>query len=508
MSRTYREAALASIAPTSKNDEQYDRIEVAGTGGEGNEHVCFKSGGKRWHKSAVRMADYYGDARGIHRRRRDARHISARSLRRRGMRMSSSSLEGSVPVREPGLTVQIATSVGGGARHWLDTKRLRFYSIGALVCYAVWLAAYFYKAVWHPGGYVVPLAMDFLPFWSSSYLALHGHAADAYNVFTLEKIESDLISHPAGVLPWLYPPTFLLFVYPFALLPWKVAAVTFLGGTCTLFVKGIHSIVPRREAILVALAFPGTALVIVLGQNGLLTASLAALGLVALPRRPVLAGIAFGILCMKPQLAVLFPLALVASRSWRALVSLCVTALAMLALAVAAFGTETLLASLHNMGMAQGFVENGRAALARVPSAFSLVKLAYGPAMVAYAAQEVSAIYAAVAVFLVWHRRAPYPLRAAVLVCASLMVSPYLFDYDLAWYGVITAWYVKHAIASGWKRGEREWLVLLWLMPIAGILLVKQVHFQFLPLISAVTLSMLLRRTALERRELFMSNDS
>ncbi|PMS38894.1 DUF2029 domain-containing protein [Trinickia symbiotica] len=377
---------------------------------------------------------------------------------------------------------------------------MRLYSIVVMTCYAVWLAVYFYKAVWHPHEYISPLAIDFLPFWSSSSLALHGHAADAYNLAVLEKIESGAIGHSVGILPWLYPPTFLLVVYPFALLPWHVAAVMFLGGTYLVFVKAIHSIIPRREAVFVALAFPGAALVMVSGQNGLMTASLAALGLVALPRRPILAGIAFGILCMKPHLAVLFPLALLCSRSWRALASLSVTALTMLALALAAFGTETLMAFLHNMGMAAGFVQDGRAALARVPSVFSLVKMAHGSTTGAYAAQEMSAIFAAAAVWLAWRRETPYPLRAATLACASLMVSPYLYDYDLAWCGVVVAWYVKHGMTSGWKRGEREWLALLWLMPLTGILVVMHVHFQFLPLILAVTLSMLLRRIALERR--------
>ncbi|PTB20231.1 ABC transporter ATP-binding protein [Trinickia symbiotica] len=412
--------------------------------------------------------------------------------------MSSTSLEGATPASRAAQTVEHEDA----EKHWLNTERLRLYSITVLICYAAWLAIYFYKAVWHPHEYVSPLAIDFLPFWSSSSLALHGHAVDAYNLTVLEKIESGAIAHSVGILPWLYPPTFLLIVYPFALLPWKIAAVTFLVGTYLLFVKAIHSIVPRRGAICVSLAFPGAALALASGQNGLFTASLAAFGLAVLPRRPIVAGIAFGILCVKPQLAVLFPLALLCSRSWRALASLSVTALTMLALSLAAFGTETLAAFLHNMGMAAGFVEDGRASLARVPSAFSLVKLAHGPTAVAFAAQEVSAIFAVVAVWLAWHREAPYPLRAATLACASLMVSPYLFDYDLAWYGLIVAWYVKHAMTNGWRRGEREWLGLLWLMPLAGILVVMRIHFQFLPLISAATLALLLKRIALERRSL------
>ncbi|PMS13608.1 DUF2029 domain-containing protein [Trinickia caryophylli] len=385
--------------------------------------------------------------------------------------------------------------------HWATGERLRFYSIGALVCYVLWLAIYFYKAIWNPHGYMSPLALDFLPFWSASHLALHGQAVDAYNLAILEKLESATIQHSVGILPWLYPPTFLLFVLPFALVPWKIAAAAFLCATYLLFMKAMHRIVPVREAVFVAAAFPGAALAIAAGQNGLLTASLIAFGLSLLPRRPVLAGLCLGLLSMKPQLAVLVPLALLCSRSWRTLASFSAISLSMLAASVLAFGFGTLEAFLANMNMAAGFVETGQAALARIPSMFSMVKLAHGPTTLAYAVQAASALAAAAAVCYAWLRHASHALRAATLVCASLMVSPYLYDYDLAWYGVLIAWMCRHGLEQGWRAGEREWLVLLWLLPFAGILVVTRIHVQFMPLVSAATLAWLVRRIALDRCE-------
>jgi hypothetical protein len=394
----------------------------------------------------------------------------------------------------------VPASSGTRRQHWLNSERLRLYPVVALVCYVLFIVIYLYKAVWLPREYISPLAIDFLPFWGSSYLALHGQAVDAYNLNVLANVESSAISHSVGILPWLYPPTFLLFVYPLALLPWKIAAVLFLGGSYVLFIRAIYAIVPCRKSILIASAFPGAALVAISGQNGLLTASLAALGLASLGRRPVVAGICFGLLCMKPHLAVLIPLALLCSRSWRSLASLTLTAISMLTISVLVFGSETLMAFVHNAGMAAGYVESGRAALARIPTVFALVKLAHGPLALAYAAQGASAAFAAAAVCYAWSRETSYPIRAATLICATLMVSPYLFDYDLAWYGVLIALFCRHAMDSGWKRGEREWLIVLWLAPLAGILLVMQVDFQFMPLISAITLWMLIRRIALERR--------
>jgi hypothetical protein len=386
--------------------------------------------------------------------------------------------------------------------HWLDSGRLSRCSIAVLACYAAFLTVYLYRAVWQHRADFPPLAMDFLPIWSASFLVQQGQAVDAYHLAVLTDVEMTAAPYfrtMGSILPWLYPPNTLLIMSPLALLPFPAAAVTFIAGTLALFAKAIHSIVPRWQTVLVTLAFPGVALVAVTGQNGMLTAALAASGLLALRRRPVIAGICFGLLCMKPHLVLLFPFALLCSRSWRALLAFTLTAASTLALAALLFGPATFAAFLHNAGMAAGFVESGRAAMTRVPTAFALAQLAHAPSALAWAAQGISASLAIAAVWYAWHGASAYALRAATVVCASLLVSPYLYDYDLAWYGVLIAWYCRYGMCHGWQRGEREWLVVLWLAPLAGLAVVSRLPFQFLPLISAATLAMLVRRIALER---------
>lgn len=387
--------------------------------------------------------------------------------------------------------------------HWLDSQRLKAYALVILACYVAVFIVYLYRVMWQKLAGFPPMAMDVLPFWSASFLALHGHAVDAYNLKALTAVEmnaSPYFRTMGGMLPWLYPPNTLLMMSPLALLPLQAATVAFLGGTAALFVKTIHSIVPHRLTILVTLAFPGVAVVAITGQNGMLTAALAAAGLFALPRRPAVAGICFGLLCMKPHLVVLFPLALLCARSWRALLSFTLTTLATLALAALVFGPATLTAFVHNAGMAAGFVESGRAFLARMPTAFVLAKLAHASLTTAYAAQAVSALLGAAAVWYAWHQTCAHALRAATLVCASLLVSPYLYDYDLVWYGVLIAWYVQHGLRHGWQRGEREWLIVLWFAPLAAMMIITRLPIQFLPLVTVATLGLLVRRIALERR--------
>ncbi len=387
--------------------------------------------------------------------------------------------------------------------HWLSGERLRTWSLVVLLCYLVIGTGYLYHLAMHHPGYQPP-ATDMLPFWSASSLALHGHGIDAYNLKALAAVEfavSPSIAATGGsILPWLYPPTALLAVWPLALIPYPAAVVLFVLGSCALFSVTVRAIVRRPQAGWLALAFPGTALVVVMGQNALLTAALAGLGLVWLRRRPSVSGLCFGLLCMKPQLAVLFPLALLCSRSWRALASFTLTVAATFVLARLAFGAGAYGAFLHANSTAVGYVASTNAWQARIPTLFELATMMHASSALCWAAQGLSIAAAALAVCMTWGRECPYALRAATLTCASLLVSPYLHDYDLAWYGIVIAWYCRHGLAHGWHQGEREWLCVLWLAPILGLLVVGHVHFQFLPIVSAITLGMLVRRAGAARR--------
>jgi hypothetical protein len=388
-----------------------------------------------------------------------------------------------------------------GKRHWLNSERLWLYPCVALACYVLATLSYLVRVFWlHTGEPLGPIALDYVAFWSASHLALQGHAMDAYNVGKITAVETATLARSVGILPWLYPPTYLLLVYPLALLAYRLSATVFLGLSLLGFVGVCYATLPNRRVALIALASPGAALVLAAGQNGLLTATLIGSGLVLLRRHPLLAGVSFGLLCVKPHLAVLIPLALLCSKSWRALAATAATALVMLAASTWAFGTATIMAWVQNMGLIAGYVDSGEAALARIPTFFAMARMLHVPTTLAYSLQAISACAAALAVVYAWTRECAFELRAATLVCASLLVSPYLFDYDLPWYGILIVWFCRYAIAKGFDRGEREWLLLLWVAPFAGIAVISRVHFQFLPLITVATLVMVARRIAIDRR--------
>ncbi|RKT99379.1 hypothetical protein C7H84_31965 [Burkholderia sp. Nafp2/4-1b] len=388
--------------------------------------------------------------------------------------------------------------------HWLNRDRVRLYAAAALFAELLFICVYLLRVHWSQTSLPEPLAQDVAPIWGAAWLAAHGFGINAWNLpslFELEKIAIPTMQAGNGSLPWLYPPTMLMFVLPLGWLPYMLALVLWLGTTYALFVTTIRKIVQREAALLCALAFPGAFLAVIVGQTSLLTASLAGIGLLTLNRRPVVAGICFGMLTMKPQMSVLFPLALLCAGQWRALSAWAATIVGGFALSTLLFGFDAWVLFVHCMHAAYQIVGAGHARLARMPTLFVLATGLGWPGYVALGLQLLSAATAALVVVYAWRGACSYALRAATLACASLVVGPYLYDYDLTWYGLVIAWYARYAWTHGWRRFDREWLLLLWVMPLAGLVLVPHLSFQFMPLVTLGSLALLVGRIAQERHD-------
>lgn len=385
--------------------------------------------------------------------------------------------------------------------HWLDIGRLRLYSHVALACYALYFGIWIFRAcVLKVPGLFAPGA-DFVVFWSGAKLALSSGAAAPYDFAMLRQVELSAVPGLAvgdGVLPWLYPPTFLVFVVPFGLLPYGVATLIFLAGGATWYAWAMCRTLPRG-AWMAGVAFPGIAVVLATGQNTLWLAGCAGLALVWLRSRPMLAGVLMGLVTVKPHLALMIPVALLCARAWRALGAMIATSLALAAASLLAFGAEPFSAFLRNASVARESVEQGTALLARMPTVFAAVKILSGGVLLPYAIHGIVAVAALASAAYAWSRPCNFALRAAVLVCAGLLVPAYLYDYDLAFLGLAIAWLGVHGHCMGWLRGERELLVLLWLLPLWGQLMSTGMGFQLTPIGLMLALALGVWRIRMER---------
>ncbi|MGE8452027.1 MAG: glycosyltransferase family 87 protein, partial [Pseudomonadales bacterium] len=231
------------------------------------------------------------------------------------------------------------------------------------------------------------------------------------------------------------------------------------------------------------------------GQNSLLTAALAGIALASLKERPVLAGVLIGLLSIKPQLAILFPLALFAARAWKPFVAAAVAAVLLLLASIAIFGWDTVPAFVANTKFArETMIDNGEVLWYAMPTALSAMLLAGASFTIAMVAHGVVAALAAVALYFVWRRDASTGLRAASLAVATLMASPYLWFYEITWLGIAIAGMTCDGLRRGWLRGERELLLVAWFLPLY-MGLNRVTHFPPIgPFVLALLMLAILRR--------------
>jgi len=305
--------------------------------------------------------------------------------------------------------------------------------------------------------YSRPKSVDFLSYWAAGRLAASGNAASAYNFDAHHAVERTVVLFN-GLLPFPYPPPFLLVVTPLGLIPFWAAFAVWVALT-----GGIYAlVVGRRRALPYALSQPPLVANALIGQNGFLTTSIFAGGLALLPRRPLLAGAILGLLVIKPQLGILLPVALIAGREWRAIVGAALSVSAALLAALLVFGPN---AYASFFGMMPGFTARlaaGNWPWNEVASVYALLRFIGLPQAAAMTAQVMTALIAAWLVWRAW--RLEKEERGAILAAATLLVPPYLFTYDALLLAVPALWLLKHP-------RERWVYPLIWLLcflPIAN----------------------------------------
>jgi hypothetical protein len=385
----------------------------------------------------------------------------------------------------------------GRNTHWLNRKRLTVYPRIFLTVFLVGGIAWVLLSKNMVDLKGKPLGYDFVTFWAASHVGLGGHAADAYNISLLFQAEKIAVPASQMVFVWYYPPPFYLVVLPLALLPYIASYWVFVSSTLACYVLVLKRILKNNTATWCLAAFPGLWLNLMHGQNAFLTAALAGAALLCLEQRPTLAGVFIGLLVIKPHLALLFPVALIAIGAWRTFITAAATAITFTAVSTAILGTATLKACIASLGYARLFLEEGKLPWAKMPTVFAFLRLLGTPVKYAYVMHAFVAAGAVLAIWYVWRRCADWQLRGAALMTATFLVSPYVFDYDLAWLAFPIAWLALVGLREGWLRGEREVLVAAWLLPLLMASIASTLFVQIGPLILGTLLWITIRRTGI-----------
>ena len=386
--------------------------------------------------------------------------------------------------------------------HWLNPERLRVYPRMVLAVIVLTAIAWMARSKHLVDSRGKPIGYDFITFWAASHLALTHHAADAYNIPLIFKAENLAVPASRGVFVWYYPPTFYLLILPLALLPYLLSYWVFTLTTLAVYLAAFRHLLRTglqsyaRPALWCLAGFAGLWLNLFHGQNAFLTAALAAAALLTLDTQPILAGVFLGLLAIKPHLALLFPVVLIVIGAWRTLLTALITGSTFLALGTAVLGVDTLKACLGSLRYARLFLEGGFLPWVKMPTVFALLRLLHVPVTAAYLVHGIVALLATAAVWRIWRVSQDRQLQSAVLMTATFLISPYVFDYDLAWLAFPIAWLALLGLRDGWRPSEREALVAAWVLPVAMSPVVKLTHLQPAPFVLGWLLWLMLRRAS------------
>jgi hypothetical protein len=174
-----------------------------------------------------------------------------------------------------------------------------------------------------------------------------------------------------------------------------------------------------------------------------------------MPRRPIAAGVLLGLLTFKPHLGLLFPIALIAGREWRVLVTATIMAIAMAAASWLAFGTGTWQAFIGDIGhTSQAFLSDGFADWRKLQSVFGLARSLGGSEPLAWTLQALVTLAAASAVAALWRSSAQYEIKSAALGTGLLLATPYVWTYDLVALAVPLAFLFRLGLTRGFLPHE------------------------------------------------------
>lgn len=321
--------------------------------------------------------------------------------------------------------------------------------------------AAFFPAAFFAHGWIfddkgLGIPTDFVNVWSAGRLARDGHPALAWDWDIQKQVQVAVLgqSYP-GNFAWHYPPPFLFVAALLAQFPYGLA---FGGWAVVSFVPYLvmmRAIVGRPFGLLLAAAFPVVLTNTLVGQNGFLTASLIGGMLYWLPTRPILSGLCLGLLSYKPQYGLLFPLVLIATMQWTVFVTAGLVATALAAVSWLAFGSESWQAFFHWMPMfSQAFLTEGRAPWGKMQSIFALTRYLGGGEPLGWSLQWVMTAAVAVTLVGLWRSRVRYEMKAAALATGTLLVTPYLFLYDLMVLAIPVGLLIRIGLAEGFRRYE------------------------------------------------------
>lgn len=355
---------------------------------------------------------------------------------------------------------------------WLTRERVRGYAVILGIASLALLANSYVKAMGPDG-------TDFLAFWGAGHVTVGGDPAAAYDLAVQERVQTGTGSE--GWFAFVNPPPFLFIAAPFGALPFPLAWIAWVAVTFALWAFASIRAFPRLWPLV--LVFPGALLAAGHAQTGLLTGALLIGAVALLGSRPALSGALLGALVIKPHLALLVPFWLAGAGKWRAFLAAAASAIGLLLLALWIFGLDTMIGYTESWDASAALMASNDAEFyLRMATPYSQLRLVT-PAGLALAVNVVTALAAIALSFMAWRRFRGDPMASGALVLAATpLASPYLFNYDLPLLILPLLWLVDTGLREGFRAWEKIALVALFFSPYATRAAALPLGINFMPL--------------------------
>jgi len=331
-------------------------------------------------------------------------------------------------------------TLGQSSSSWLSARRVRTHALLlAVVLWTVYAVDMSTPGLLDRFGTIK--GADFLHFYTLGKLALANRGDLLYDMRAQAFELANFVPQARGyTYVSLYGPQVSLFFAPFAVFSYQWALVAWLALNiliCAFCCFAVWKTCPNlrnegKTVVVAALAFPGFFNLVLWGQtSGLALLCFTLMYLALRARRPFLAGLAFGLLIFKPQLALAVAIIFLCAGEWKILSGSVVAAAGEIGTAWWHYGTGVMRNYLHaitHVGEVFPFLEPR---LYQTHSLRSFWTLLLPWSTLSWGLYLASAIVVLVLALLCWRSRVPLPLRYCALLLATVLVAPHLTVYDL-----------------------------------------------------------------------------
>ena len=323
---------------------------------------------------------------------------------------------------------------------WLTSKRLRAH--GLLFAATIW--TFYLWTLANPGlrdRYGNLKGTDFLHFYTLGSLAMEHRGGDLYSIDAQATLAALRVPEAAGIryLP-SYPPQFSLLFCPFAHLSYRWALTVWWSLTLLLYAiccYAVWKVCPRlrhwpRTAALLCFAYPAFFHLIAWGQTSAIAlACFTCAFLLLRNHREFGAGLAFGCLAFKPQLALAVAIVFLAIQSWKILVGGIISAVAQFSCGFLYYGGAAYRDWLRTLARIPVLLPAFEPRPYQTHCLRTFWSMIIPWDSLAFGLYVLSSVVVLVWTISIWKSREPLSLRYFALLLAAVLVSPHLTVYDL-----------------------------------------------------------------------------